>query len=148
LFRENSLLTDISSLDISAIDISVDDIAPADILSLKETHMPKDSGHLSEAMFYILIALAQPKHGYAITKEVTEMSRGRVKLGPGTLYGALTSMTGRNWIARCADESNSRRKAYQLTAAGIAALSAELARLEEISAHGSQALAIIQEQDR
>ena len=108
--------------------------------------MPKDIGHISEAMFYILMALAEPKHGYAITKEVDEVSQGRVRLGPGTLYGALTSMTSRSWIEPYEGGSDSRRKAYQLTTAGIEVFKGELARLSEMTQHGERALEVIKEQ--
>ena len=46
---------------------------------------------LTEAFYYILLALRKPNHGYGITQEVDEMTNGRVQLGAGTLYGALQS---------------------------------------------------------
>jgi hypothetical protein len=47
---------------------------------------------LTEASFYILISLTTPLHGYGIMKQVEDLSRGRLKLAPGTLYGALSTL--------------------------------------------------------
>ena len=44
---------------------------------------------LTEATYYILLALYNPQHGYGIMQEVEELSKGRVRLAAGTLYGAL-----------------------------------------------------------
>ena len=55
---------------------------------------------LTEAVFYILLSLGQPLHGYGIMQRAEELSNGRVKLAAGTLYGALTTLQehpGRNW---------------------------------------------------
>lgn len=46
---------------------------------------------LTEALFYILLAARRPIHGYGIIQEVAEMTGGRVNLGPGTLYGAIST---------------------------------------------------------
>ena len=48
---------------------------------------------LTESTYYIMLALYEPSHGYGIMQQVEEMSGGRVKLAPGTLYGALTALT-------------------------------------------------------
>ena len=47
---------------------------------------------LTEALFYILLAVRKPIHGYGIIQEVSELTGGRVNLGPGTLYGAINSL--------------------------------------------------------
>ena len=49
----------------------------------------KDLSPLTETTFYILIALLEPLHGYGIMQKVIKLSRGRIHLGPGTLYGRL-----------------------------------------------------------
>ena len=54
--------------------------------------MDKNSA-LTEAVYYILLSLFTPLHGYGIMQKVEEMSDGRVKLAAGTLYGALQTMT-------------------------------------------------------
>lgn len=92
---------------------------------------------LREATLLILLSLvSQPKHGYAIIKEVAEMSSGRVQLSTGTLYGAIKRMLGQGWIERY-DESvvNGRsRKAYRLTDLGQRILDAEMARMQNLVA--------------
>ena len=51
-----------------------------------------NSTPLTEALFYILLAVRTPNHGYGIIQDGSEMTNGRVTLGPGTLYGAINSM--------------------------------------------------------
>ena len=97
---------------------------------------------LTEPTYCILAALAVPRHGYAIMQWVGEMTGQRVKLGPGTLYGALTSLQGRGFIAAVGEglEGNERRKVYGLTESGRALLESETSRLEAIARVGRQAL--------
>ena len=60
---------------------------------------------LTEAVFYILLSLDRPLHGYGIMQNVEDLSGGRVRLAAGTLYGALSTLTERGWIASLGDES-------------------------------------------
>ncbi len=94
-----------------------------------------ETGALTEAVFYILLSLYQPCHGYGIMQKTEEMSRGRVRLGPGTLYGALNTLQERKWIRPLEGESG-RKKLYQITAAGQEAVERELLRLEELLENG------------
>ena len=55
---------------------------------------------LTEAIFYILLAVRRPNHGYGITQEVEELTKGRVTLGPGTLYGAIQSLVLLQHVSR------------------------------------------------
>jgi DNA-binding PadR family transcriptional regulator len=81
----------------------------------------------------VLTSLASgPKHGYAITVDVMEMAG--VRLGPGTLYGALARLEGRGLIEALPAED--RRRPYRLTADGAAALEAELRTLEAVTRQG------------
>ncbi len=82
---------------------------------------------LTEATYCILLALAEPLHGYGIMQKVETASRGAVRIGPGTLYGALTVMEKDGLIAR--HDEVDRRKRYALTGRGRAVLAAELERL-------------------
>ena len=93
-----------------------------------------ESFALTEAVYYILLSLASPLHGYGIMQRTEQLSRGRVHLAPGTLYGALAALTERGWIA--SQGENGRRKAYRLTESGRAALCAEVARLRELLENG------------
>lgn len=93
---------------------------------------------LTEALFYILLATRRPIHGYGIIQEVAEMTKGRVSLGPGTLYGAINSLLDRQWIQLySADESSRKKKEYLITDQGRSAFSAEMARLEELTQNGA-----------
>jgi DNA-binding PadR family transcriptional regulator len=92
---------------------------------------------MTTAAFHILLAIAdQDRHGYAIMREVERRSGGEVKLGPGTLYGALQRMLDDGWIEEAdapADEAPSdRRRYYGLTREGRKKLKAEAARLQEM----------------
>ena len=95
----------------------------------------KDILPLSLAMFYILLALPDgPKHGYAIMKEVEEMTGGKITLGPGSLYGSIKRLlrakmieeTGYRPIRALDDE---RRRYYTLTDYGRQVLVSEVDRL-------------------
>ena len=83
----------------------------------------------------ILTSLAdQPRHGYALMKDIETLSGGRVRLSTGTLYGALRRMLEDGWIGRFAQEDTSREKqAYRLTAAGRRQLQLELARMKRLT---------------
>jgi DNA-binding PadR family transcriptional regulator len=94
---------------------------------------------LTEAVLFILLSLApEPKHGYAILKDVQALSKDRVVLSTGTLYGALKRLLEQGWIERvedvsdAAEESGRPRKAYALTDLGRRMLDAEVARLRSL----------------
>jgi DNA-binding PadR family transcriptional regulator len=91
---------------------------------------------LTEGVYYILLALQQPMHGYAITQFIKEISGSRVELGPGTLYGALKSLVEKEWIELQGEDSSSRRKEYQITDLGKEVLHSEMKRLEELLENG------------
>ena len=95
-----------------------------------------ESTALTEAVYYILLSLQTPLHGYGIMQRVEQMSGGRVRLAAGTLYGALNALLEKGWIEALPVEAGSRKKEYRITAAGKAAVEAELARLEELVKNG------------
>lgn len=87
---------------------------------------------LTESYFYILLCLSENNnHGYGIMQRTIELSNGRVKIGSGTMYGAISNMLKRKWIAEC-DSADTRKRMYQLTKQGKAVLKAECDRLEEL----------------
>ena len=89
---------------------------------------------LTEALFYILLATRRPVHGYAIIQEVSDLTNGRLNLGPGTLYGAINTLLDRQWISLySADEGSRKKKEYLITSAGRTAFDTELARLRELT---------------
>ncbi len=88
---------------------------------------------LTEALFYILLSLGEPNHGYGVIQQVSAMTGGRVVLGPGTLYGAINALLEKGWISLYSEETDARKKKeYLRTAAGTLALAQETARLEEL----------------
>lgn len=95
-----------------------------------------ESFALTEAFYYILLSLYQPLHGYGIMQKAREFSGGRVRLAAGTLYGALNALLEKGWIEALPVQAGSRKKEYRITAAGKAAVEAELARLEELVKNG------------
>ena len=102
--------------------------------------MPESSerGALTEAVFYILLSLYTPMHGYRIMQAVKEFSNNRVSLGAGTLYGALNTLLEKHWIEPLPGVMDSRKKEYQITAAGRTIVVEEIARLEELVANGKR----------
>ena len=89
---------------------------------------------LQEPTFLILAALAaEPRHGYGVIQDVTDLSEGRVTLRPGTLYGALDRLSEQGLVAVDREEivDGRLRRYYRLTDAGRHALEAEAARMTE-----------------
>jgi DNA-binding PadR family transcriptional regulator len=95
---------------------------------------------LTEATYYILLALYQPRHGYGIMQQVEELSNGRVKLAAGTLYGALNTMVDKKWIIQLPVVDGSRKKNYQITPEGLIVLKNEIERLRELVKNGDEIL--------
>ncbi len=73
-----------------------------------------DKPALTEAVYYILLSLCSPRHGYGIMQKAEQMSEGRVRLAAGTLYGALNNLCAKGWIKALPGETGSRKKEYQL----------------------------------
>jgi DNA-binding PadR family transcriptional regulator len=89
---------------------------------------------LTPAMFYVLVALADGQtHGYAILKDVEQLTNGSVRLSTGTLYGIIKRLLGDGLIRESETVSGDeeRRRAYDLTAFGREVARAEAARLEQ-----------------
>ena len=99
---------------------------------------------LTPVVFHVLVALAaEPRHGYAVAREVEELSDGRIVMGPGTLYGSLQRMCDAGLIEETVNPGEEgqhagRRRYYRLTPLGRAALRAESERMV-------RALAVVQE---
>ncbi len=88
---------------------------------------------LTEAIFYILLAVRKPNHGYGIIQEVETLTGGRVVLGPGTLYGAIQSLVKKGWISIYSEDTESRKKKeYLITKSGKAVFEEETQRLAEL----------------
>ena len=93
---------------------------------------------LTESIYYILLALVEPMHGYGIMQKASAMSNGRLVLSAGTLYGAISNLLAKGWISPCGEssETDGRRKLYQITDEGREVLMAEFERLEELVKNG------------
>ncbi len=89
-------------------------------------------GALTEVTFFILLALYTPRHGYAIMQFVEQKTGGRLTLGAGTLYGALTSLEKKGWITPCGG-TGGRKKEYKITPQGRTAAETELLRLKALT---------------
>ena len=85
---------------------------------------------LSETMHYILLALREPLHGYAVMQKIEKVSNGTVILAAGTLYGAIENLNKHGWIEPVGNSG--RRKIYMITAEGKSILKMEQERLSHI----------------
>ena len=99
-----------------------------------------ESISLTESTYYILLSLVTPQHGYGIMQTTERLSGGRVRLAAGTLYGALSALCEKGWIAPLPVSQDSRKKEYQLTDHGLSVLKSELARLRSLVENGDAIL--------
>ena len=95
---------------------------------------------LTEATYFILRSLVEPRHGYGIMQQAEALSGGRVRLAAGTLYGALSSLCEKEWILLLPTTEGSRKKEYMLTERGYRVLKNELERLRELVISGETIL--------
>lgn len=95
-------------------------------------HLP-----LTESTYCILLALTEPLHGYAVMQKVEQLSGGAVSVGPGTLYGAFSTLEKDGLIVKVAEVD--RRKSYALTVLGRQVLLAQIARLQVMARRGVEA---------
>jgi DNA-binding PadR family transcriptional regulator len=93
---------------------------------------------LSEATCYIMLTLVKPLHGYGVMQMVEKLSEGTVAVGPGTLYGVLTSLEKEKLIVKVREED--RRKVYVLTQVGREVLQAQVERLAVMTREGRKAI--------
>ena len=104
----------------------------------KPTPVPEQHLPLAPATFQILLALAdRERHGYAIMKEVEERTDGAVRLGAGTLYGALKRLLEHELVEEDGERAdttlgNERRRYYRLTKFGRQVARAEARRLDTL----------------
>jgi DNA-binding PadR family transcriptional regulator len=93
---------------------------------------------LSEATYFILLALVEPLHGYGIMQKVEGMSEGTVNIGPGTMYGAFSTLEKEGLITMVKEEE--RRKSYTLTEKGKQVLTEQIQRLQIMARNGRTVL--------
>jgi len=106
--------------------------------SITPEKSPESFLPLTPAVFHILITLADgDAHGYAIMQEVARRSGGGVKLGPGTLYGAVSRLLEDGIVEESEERpdpamDDTRRRYYSLTKFGVKVLAAETERLADL----------------
>src|SRR5450759_4481267 len=99
---------------------------------------PGEMPPLTPAVFHVLLALADSeRHGYAIMQEVAESTSGRIKMGPGTLYGTIKRLLEARMIEESderpdPDLDDERRRYYRLTGVGEQVVKAEARRYADI----------------
>lgn len=119
--------------DISATDISVSVLMKVHRLLAPECFLP-----LTPAVFHILLALAEGEaHGYAIARSVSDATGGRMKMGPGTLYGTIKRLLDAGLIEESderpdPDRDDERRRYYRLTPLGRSVAEAEAQRCADL----------------
>ncbi|NOU91790.1 PadR family transcriptional regulator [Paenibacillus sp. LMG 31456] len=92
----------------------------------RDTNLP-----LTETVYYILLALTEPAHGYLIMQKVEELSGGQVRMAAGTLYGAIENLMKLKFIEPVRSE-DSRRKVYVITEKGMEILRLDLERMNHM----------------
>jgi len=89
---------------------------------------------MTESAYYILLSLNEPRHGYGIMQHVEEITDGRIKIGPGTIYGTLSKLEKEELILQMLETD--RKKIYSLSEKGKEVLELELKRLQELVKNG------------
>ncbi|MFN2272523.1 MAG: PadR family transcriptional regulator [Anaerolineae bacterium] len=102
---------------------------------MRDSHNPEDMLPLTPAVFHILLVLADgEKHGYAIMQEVESLTDGKIRLGPGTLYGSIKRLLAGELIEESDERpdpelDDERRRYYRLTDFGQRVVKEEAERL-------------------
>ena len=93
--------------------------------------MPREKYQtLTEQMFYILLCLKAPNHGYGVVQKVEKLTGGAIRLAPGTMYGSLSKMEKDGLIRFIREED--KRKLYQITDLGTEVLQIEYRRIQRL----------------
>ncbi len=88
--------------------------------------------NLTEPMYYLLLAMRTPRHGYDAMQFIQSATGGRVRIGAGTMYALLSRFEKEKILTPAAEEG--RRKIYRLTPKGEALLRGEMDRLRMLLA--------------
>lgn len=100
----------------------------------REKHLP-----LTETVFYILLAVIEPAHGYLVMQKIEEISGGQVRMAAGTLYGAIENLVSLGFIEPVASD-NSRRKVYIITEQGKRILHLDVERMKHMMSAAEEQL--------
>ena len=89
-------------------------------------------GALTETTFFILLSAYKPIHGYGIRQFILKETNGRLRLGAGTLYGAIHTLLEKGWIGSCDTGKSGRKKEYVITDVGRQHAESERKRLVQL----------------
>ncbi|MBD1371885.1 helix-turn-helix transcriptional regulator [Hazenella sp. IB182357] len=92
----------------------------------RDKHLP-----LTETVYYILLSLLEPAHGYLIMKKVEDLSKGEIKMAAGTLYGAIENLLKLKLIEPV-HSPDKRRKIYLITQTGRVVLQQDFERIQHM----------------
>lgn len=95
-----------------------------------DPHIKKVYVPMTETGFYILLCLREESHGYGIVQKTAALTRGEIRIGPGTLYGSLSKMEKDGLIRFVREEE--KRKIYQITDLGNQVLDLEIKRIRRL----------------
>lgn len=95
-----------------------------------DPHIKKVYVPMTETGFYILLCLREESHGYGIVQKTAALTRGEIRIGPGTLYGSLSKMEKDGLIRFVREEE--KRKIYQITDLGSQVLELEIKRIRRL----------------
>ncbi len=108
-------------------------------MSINDRKPRSDVMPLSPSFFHILLSLGEgERHGYALKREISQRTDGKLKLGPGMLYGSINKMLELGLIEESADRPDPhlddvRRRYYRITHYGRKVAQAEAARMRELA---------------
>lgn len=89
-------------------------------------------GALTEVTLFVLLSMYVPRHGYSVMQFVEEKTRGRLVLGAGTLYGAITNLQSKGLIELYGNNEGTKKE-YIITDKGKRVVEREVERLEELT---------------
>ena len=95
-----------------------------------DAHIKKVYVPMTETSFYILLCLQAEMHGDGIVQKVETLTQGKIRLGPGTMYGSLSKMEKDGLIKFIREEE--KRKIYRITELGNEMLQLEMERIERL----------------
>lgn len=98
-----------------------------------------DDNQLTDSMYYILLSLMEPLHGYGIKQKISDLSNGEIEIGPASLYTILKKLSARELIA-LVEEDGERRKTYQISASGRDLLKRDINRRIRMAEMGKKVL--------
>lgn len=98
----------------------------------------KEQIPLTETMFLVLLTMLKENYGYRVSQEVEEITKGRIVLGPGTLYGAINNLNKKGWIKSVDTGSENGKKIYVATDVGRELVALEINRMKTLVAEGEK----------